>query len=513
MSKNSQLKAGAILSYINLAISTLIPLCYTPIMLRLLGQAEYGLYSLSNSVISYLSLLTFGLGSTIQRYYMQAITAGDKKRLEEVVGLFTILYAIIAFVTLIGGALTTLCTGTLFAEGLSVQENDKLNVLIRIMSVSAAVSLLAVPFVSIVVSYERYIFQRTVTIVSTVAVPILNLIVLYAGYASAGMALVGVGIQVVTLVIDVWYSCRFLGIWPKFLNLPFNLLREVFAFTAYVFIAMIADILYWSTDKVLIGALVGSTAVAVYNVGVTFQAMLQQLSSAISGVFGPRVNHLVFSGAPISQISELMIRVGRVQYLIVSLAMSGFITFGRAFLHLWVGAGYEEAYDIALLTMIPAIIPLIQNIAFNTIVAQNRHQFRSVLYVVLAIANAASTYLLIPVMGIIGAAFCTFVVFLIGHGLIINWFYKKHVGLDIIGFWKNIGYMTIVPAVMVCAGIWVQNNGITFTTLKTFAVGVLIYSGVFCVFSWFVSMNQYEKDLIRLMAQRLFSWLRLTRVK
>ena len=65
MKQINQLKAGAILSYVNLTISTVIPLLYTPVMLRLLGQAEYGLYSLSNSVISYMSLLTLAVQSFV----------------------------------------------------------------------------------------------------------------------------------------------------------------------------------------------------------------------------------------------------------------------------------------------------------------------------------------------------------------------------------------------------------------------------------------------------------------
>ena len=47
----NQLKTGAALSYINLIIGNLIPLVYTPIMLRLLGQAEYGLYGDRKSVV------------------------------------------------------------------------------------------------------------------------------------------------------------------------------------------------------------------------------------------------------------------------------------------------------------------------------------------------------------------------------------------------------------------------------------------------------------------------------
>ena len=51
--KVNQLRVGALLSYVNLAIGSIIPMIYTPIMLRILGQAEYGLYSLSNSIVGF----------------------------------------------------------------------------------------------------------------------------------------------------------------------------------------------------------------------------------------------------------------------------------------------------------------------------------------------------------------------------------------------------------------------------------------------------------------------------
>ena len=68
LKKVNELRAGALLSYVNIAITTIIPLLYTPIMLKMLGQSEYGLYSLSNSIISYLSILNFGMGSAVVRY-------------------------------------------------------------------------------------------------------------------------------------------------------------------------------------------------------------------------------------------------------------------------------------------------------------------------------------------------------------------------------------------------------------------------------------------------------------
>ena len=67
--QQNQIKAGAILSYVQMALSIAVGLIYTPVMIRLLGQSEYGLYSAVTSVISMLYVLHFGFGSAYQRYY------------------------------------------------------------------------------------------------------------------------------------------------------------------------------------------------------------------------------------------------------------------------------------------------------------------------------------------------------------------------------------------------------------------------------------------------------------
>ena len=99
----NQLRSGVILSYINLGISSLIPFVYTPVMLDMLGQAEYGLYSLANSVVGYLSLLSFGFGSTIIRYIAKYRAEKNQREVEKAYGFFLVLYGILAIVVLVGG--------------------------------------------------------------------------------------------------------------------------------------------------------------------------------------------------------------------------------------------------------------------------------------------------------------------------------------------------------------------------------------------------------------------------
>lgn len=59
--KTNQLKIGIILSYVTMFAQNIIGILYTPIMLRLLGKSEYGLYQLVYSVVSYLGLLSLAL--------------------------------------------------------------------------------------------------------------------------------------------------------------------------------------------------------------------------------------------------------------------------------------------------------------------------------------------------------------------------------------------------------------------------------------------------------------------
>ena len=106
--KRNQLKSGVMLSYVNLALSSIIPIIYTPIMLQMLGQSEYGLYSLANSVVGYLSLLSFGIGSTVVRYLTKYRAQGDKEGEQRMLGLFTAIYGVLTLVVLAVGMVCVL---------------------------------------------------------------------------------------------------------------------------------------------------------------------------------------------------------------------------------------------------------------------------------------------------------------------------------------------------------------------------------------------------------------------
>lgn len=495
MENLNQRKAGALLSYLNLGLGSIIPLLYTPIMLEILGQEEYGLYSLSNSVIGYLSLLNFGMGSAIVRYASRYRAEGKTDEVRGLIGLFIAIYSCLSVIVCVVGAVLVAKADVFFAEGLTAAEVVRLKSLMVIMIVSTALSLPISVFSSITSAYEQFVFAKLFAIFGTILAPVLNLIVLYSGYASVGMALAGLAIQIMNGIVYGSYCAKKLGLSPRFNRMPINLLKEIWVFSAFVFLSSIVDMLYWATDKVLIGAMVGSAAVAIYNVGGVFTSMMQNLSQSISNMFTPKVMMMARQNASISETSELMIRIGRLQFYIVSFVLSGYIVFGQIFIKLWAGEGYGDAYYVALLTMIPLAVPLIQSIAYSSIVARNKHRFRAIVYAVIAVVNVVSTYLVIPQFGIVGAAVCTAVAFTLGNGIIMNIYYSRAIGLDIRGFWMNIIRISMVPLGMIAAGYVLVNRVFSIASMVPFLTGVCIYSVIFWILTWFASMNAYEKDL------------------
>lgn len=494
--QSNQLRIGVVLSYVNLVISTAIPFFYTPIVLKLLGQAEYGLYSLASSVIGYLSLLSFGFGNTITRYLSKYRAEGDMESERKTFGFFLMLYGGLSILVLIGGFFISKNAHIFFNQKLSDVELEKLRTLTVIMTVNTALSFPHSVFYSILTSHERFIFRQSVDVFFTMAVPIANLVSLCMGYASVGMAFTSLVVQIITTAIHAFYCLKTLKIRPIFTILPGKLVREICGFSLFVFLATISDMLFWATDKVILGMLASTAAVAVYNIGGTFNNIVMSLSTSITGVLVPKITGMVVTNAPKSEWSDLMIRIGRLQFIIIGLIISGFTVFGRAFIDMWAGPDYADAFWVAVLTLFPLCIPLIQNTALNIVTAQNKHQFRSVMYFCIAVANAISTYLIVPYMGMIGAALCSCVSYLLGQGLTMNTYYYKVVGLDIPRFWKNILRMAVVPGVMMLLGLLILNY-IAVTNWIVFFAGVVVYTIIYCICMYAFVMNDYEKNLVR----------------
>lgn len=491
----NQKKIGVVLSYSSELIKILTMLLYTPIMLRLLGQSEYGLYQLVHSVVSYLGLLSLGFTASYIRYYSKFKVEGKQEEISKLNGMFMTFFLIIAGIALTCGAIMVTNIEAIFKTGLSDSEYPIARVLMVLMIINLAITFPNSVFTCITSAHEKFFFQRLLIILQNILNPFLTLPLLILGYGSIGMVLITTFLTLAQFIANICFVKFRLK--EKFIYKGFNfsLLKDIWRFTFFIFLNQIIDQINWSVDRFLLGRMIGTTTVAVYGLGAQINTMYLQLSSSISSVFVPKVNSIVANDNDNHQLSLLFTRIGRIQFMVLSLILSGFIFLGKPFMKIWGGEGYEESYYVALFLIIPVTVPLIQNLGIEIQRAKNKHQARAIVYFFIAIGNIFLSIPLIKLMGATGAAVGTAISLFVGNIMFMNWYYHKRIGIEIPMFWKSI--VSIIPALLIPAvpGILIMLF-VHINNLIQLIIWAILYSIVFCSSMWLFGMNESEKKLI-----------------
>ena len=491
----SQLKIGALLSYVVLALHNLVGLLYTPFMLRMMGKSEYGLYSIAASIVAYLMVLDLGFGNAIVRYTAKFRAENKCKEQYEMFGMFFLLYCGIGIIALMAGGILYLNAENIFDAAMTANELERTKFILALMIFNLAISFPFSLFGSVITAYEQFVFQKVVLIFRIILNTVTMIVLLNFGYKAVAMVVVTTVFNILTLGLNYWYCKHYLKIKLKFARFQWGFLKEVSIYSFWIFLNAIMDRIYWSTGQFVLGAFVGTAAVAVFAVAIQLEHMYMSFSSAISGVFLPKVTAMAVRESNGTAISDLFIKTGRIQYCVMVLVLSGFFLFGRQFIHLWAGEGYDDAYIISMLFFVPLTVPLIQNLGITILQARNQMKFRSLLYLCISLVSLGAQIPLSKYFGGIGCACAIAGALVLGQILVMNVYYQVKQNIDIIGFWKEIIKMSIVPGVLTVLTYYVLQQYDLDTVVKLI-MGIVFYLIVYLPLFFAFSMNAYERDLI-----------------
>lgn len=491
----NQVKAGAALNYVIIILNTLVGLLYTPYMLRMLGQNEYGLYSLVSSVIAYLTLLDFGFGNAIIRYTAKYRAENKYDEQWRMFGMFVIVYSIIGLIAFIGGLGLFFNVDALFDKTMTETDLTQARIMMFLLTLNLAFTFPLSVFGSIISAYENFIFQRLVSIIRIIVSTFVMIALLHIGYKAISLVVVHTVFNLVVLLINLIYCYRKLHIRISFGRFELKFIMEISIYSFWIFLNAIMDKIYWGTGQFVLGATSGTIAVAIFSVAILLQQMYMTFSSSISSVLLPKVTAMVTKNKPTNQISDLFVRTGRIQYLILSLVLSGFIIFGQQFIEIWAGTDYSQSYVITLIFIVSLLIPLIQNTGIVILQARNQMKFRSLLYLAISLVSLAFQIVLSKYYGVLGCAISIGGALLVGQGLIMNIYYYRSQSIDIPVFWKEIGKLSIVPFTFTICWLYVNSYLNCDTPVKLF-FSILCYTLLYIPCIWKYGMNDVEKGMI-----------------
>lgn len=502
MKETNQRKTGAILSYVSIIASTAVQLLYTPFLIRILGQSEYGLYSLIYSIIGYLTVLDLGFGNSIVVYtakYRAQKKYDEEKKLH---GMFFIIFCIIGVIAALFGIILYFNVQNIFGNTMTIQEISKAKTMMLVLTVNLAITFIFNIYSSIITAYERFTYQKLMTILNTILKPVLMIPLLFLGFKSITMCVIITLINTTIMFSNYIYCKKKLDIKIKFQGFDKKVFKEILGYSFFIFLSVIVDKINWSVDQFVLGAVSGTIAVSLYSVASQVNTLFINLSTALTSVMLPKMSKMVSKNASNKELTNEFIKVGRIQYLIVFLMASGLTLFGKEFFIAWAGKDYITSYYIAIILIIPLCIPLIQNLGVSIMQAKNMHKFRSMLLLCIAIANVFISIPLAKLYGGIGSAIGTSISLIIGNILIINIYYQKKVGINIISFWEEIIKMSI-PFVIPIVIILIIMKFVTLQGFSHFIIFGAIYTLMYCLVSYFLVMNDYEKNIINKVLKKL----------
>lgn len=491
-----QISNGIILSFFSQVISTIVGLAYTPIMIRILGQNEYGLYQLVLSVVNYLNLMNLGFNGAYIRYFALAKAKDNDNEVADINGLFMKVFLVITALCLCIGGVIYFNIGFL-GNRLSVADYIIAKKLLIIMVINLALSFPNSLYVAYMSANERFVYQKVVEIILNIAIPILNLPLLYIGCGSVGIVSVTLLLTIIRLILNIWFCYAKLQMKVNLNFFDKSIFKELLGYTFFIFLSDMVDQLNSNVDKFLLGRLTGTISVAIYSVGYNLKNYYTTVSWIVPEMYIPEANRLAIDDTKEKDLTNVFMKVGKINNYLMLLALSGFFLIGRQFVSMWVGDEYRISYYATLILMLAGYIPAVQTLGVNIQNAKNMHRMRSIVYFIVACMNVIMSIYFIKIWGVVGTCLGTLLATLLGHGVFMNWYYQKKIGLNILGFWKEM-FKWILP-VCILTGIGkivIQYLMIdTWVKLIAFACG---YVGVYIITLYLVGLNNEQKNMVRI---------------
>ncbi|MFJ7847259.1 oligosaccharide flippase family protein [Peribacillus sp. NPDC097206] len=499
----NQIKRAAVISYSSIAINIIAGLLYTPWMIEQIGQNDFGLYSLATSLIS-IFLLDFGLSAAVSRFLSKYHAERDQNSVNNILGIIYKFYFLIGLVLSILLILVYFNLKFIYQE-LSVNELNRFEIVYVIIAIFSIISFPFTPLNGILTSYEKFVKLRLCDLFNKLFSIFLIVVALLNGYGLYALVTANAFSGLITIAIKLIMVKKNTSIKINFGFTSWFLAKEIFSFSMWSTIISIAQRFIFNITPSVLGAVSGTISISIFAIASLIEGYIFTIANAINGLFLPKVTRIVNKDDASSILLKLMIKIGRIQLIIIGLIIIGFISIGKDFIYLWIGADYITSYYCAILLILPSIIDLPQYIGNTAVIALNKIKLQSYVFAGMAIVNIILSLIFSWFWGALGAALAICFSYLL-RSIGMNIIFYKSLRINIFVFFKECHIKLLLPLMFTLAGGY--GIGYVFPMLSIIS---LLLKGIILVFfylivMWFFGFNNYEKNLV------LHLLLRVTRI-
>lgn len=503
----NQKRVGVILSYANLALGMVVNIFLTPFLIRMLGDVDYSVYKVMQSFSGPLAMFHLGISTIVTRSIVKYQTTenASKEEKENTFALSVIASGIMAVIVMIAGAVMLILISKIYGNTFTVESLTAARKVFIIFVISAVLHILTDAFSGCLIGHEKFAISSGLTLSKTALKLILVFVLLKLGAGVIAVVLVELIIAAMIFIFSLCYSMSVLNERPKLSYFDKKQILEILSFGLAIFLQAFVNQVNNNADTMILGAYIEEKRIiTMYSSALAIYSIYNSLISAITFLFLPKATRLVNKNASGKELTDFVVKPGRFQAVIAVACICGFALFGQNFINIWIGEKYHEAYWIILMLIIPVTVPLVENAAISILDATLKRIYRSVVLVIMAVINIIISIILIKPLGFWGAAIGTVLSLVIGHIILMNYYYAREFKMEIGRMFLSI-FKGILPSGLLASVLCVPVVLFLDNTLFLFIIKCCLFIVVYALLLWIFGLNDYEKDIVIQTIKKLFN--------
>jgi O-antigen/teichoic acid export membrane protein len=393
--------------YLAIVAEMAVGLLVLPFNVAHLGKAAYGLWVLTTSITAYFSVLDLGYSGALVKFVAQYRAKRDFRGLNEILSTTFHLFVIFGVVTYLVAIVIAVFLDNVLT--IAPEQLHVARVVLLVTSIHFALGTACSVFGAVINGFERYDINNITGTISSVLVAVVNVVVLSLGYGLVELVIATTVVKVLTYAVyraNAYRVYRGLDLRPA--NFRRHRLREVTSFSVFMLLIDWANKMNYSIDTIVIGVMLGTTAVAVWTIGQRLAEVTQRLTNQLNDILFPNiVNHS--ESSRLERLQNIFVVGTRLSLATVVPIGTALILMGAPLVQAWVGPDFSDSVIVLQLLSLTVIIRVGTATAQTLLKGAEGHRLVAYTNVVTAVVNLALSVALARAMGLAGVAIGTLV--------------------------------------------------------------------------------------------------------
>lgn len=510
MRKNDRLTAntkksrdiGITLSYLYFVLNTVIGIFMSAFIIRTVGKTNYGVYQSVAAFINYLVLLEFGTGTIMARNISLCKKDGtDTREVQKNVSTVWTLAVVLSVAICLMSLVFWLMLDTIYANSMTPDQILLGKKLFIFAVISLVSSFLTNTLNGLILGYEFYTFEKSVSLVRLILRSTLVVILLTASPSVLLLVALDATLSVAAFLCSLLFCIIKIRVRFAFRYFDKAIFRMIVPLAIAMLLQTIVNTANGSVDKFLISVMMTPEDVAVYSVAMSIFAMFSGIATLPVTVFMPQIAHEIREGAQGRQLTEALVPACRLNILITGAVAFGFLSVGLPFVQAVYGEDYAPAWLFAVAVMLPMFFNMFNAVVENILDVLRKRMTRSLILMITTGLNILLTVVGIRVIGMLGAALATGISTIL-QMIILNIYYQKKIGLSI-GLLIKESFAGFMPWLLLATLAATLVRSLFRDVLPQLFVGGITFVAVFGVCFLLFGANEDEKSKVGAFLRRV----------